>query len=122
MIKKIDHFVITSKNPKKCAKFYIVLGFDLFEVGMRLELFAGDFKINIHKLGSELSPHTKNVAIGSIDFCFETDEELNVLEKRMGENGFESETGILTRNGVKGIMKSIYYRDFDGNLIEICKY
>lgn len=83
MIKKIDHFVITSKNPEKCAKFYIALGFDLLECDMRLKLFTGDFKINIHKLGSELLPHTKNLTIGSRDFCFETDEDLKVLEKRM---------------------------------------
>lgn len=121
MIKKIDHFVITTKNIKTCLEFYKKLGFTVKNSGSRYELFAGDFKINMHILGGELSPHAVNVQPGSADICFEVD---NILEyKKILENQkLETELGIVDRTGVNGSMQSIYLRDPDGNLVEFCSY
>lgn len=122
MIKKIDHFVITTTDIEKCFSFYEKIGFISKETDGRYELFAGDFKINVHIKGEELEPKAQNVQTGSADFCFEIDEDINILKDRLSKSNIEIELGIVQRNGVKGKMKSIYLRDIDGNLIELSSY
>lgn len=82
MIKKIDHLVITTNKPKSCLDFYEKLGFVAKHTNNRYELFAGDFKINVHIKGSELCPHAQNVQTGSADMCFEINDDLDSFKKR----------------------------------------
>lgn len=122
MIKKIDHIVITTAYPDKCLNFYEKLGFKSRDAGGRYELFAGDFKINVHILNHELEPHALNVKTGSADLCFEICEDLLSVKQKLESSDIEIEMGIVERTGVKGKMQSVYIRDPDGNLIELCKY
>lgn len=122
MIKKIDHIVITTAQPKACLDFYRALGFDARDAGGRFELFAGDFKINVHLLGHELSPRAENVCPGSADLCFEVSGSLNSYKNQLESQGLIIELGIVTRTGARGMMHSIYLRDPDGNLVEFCGY
>ena len=122
MIKNIDHFVITSKNISKTLDFYGRLGFQVKDCNTRYELYAGNFKINVHILEQELSPHALNVKSGSSDVCFEISGNIEVYKKQLEDKGFEIELGVVKRTGVKGEMNSIYIRDFDGNLLEFCSY
>lgn len=120
-IKKIDHLVITTNNIKDCLQFYQMLGFECREAAGRYELYAGNFKINVHLLGQELNPHAHNVQLGCTDICFEVHHVEHYAEM-IKEKGIHIELGIVDRTGVKGQMKSIYLRDPDGNLIEFCSY
>ena len=122
MIMNIDHFVITTKNISKTLEFYDRLGFQVKDCGTRYELYAGNFKINVHILGQELAPHALNVKVGSFDVCFEISGNIDVYKKQLEDKGFKIEVGIVERTGVKGEMNSFYIRDFDGNLIEFCSY
>lgn len=122
MIKKIDHLVITTLQPSACLEFYEKLGFTSRDAGGRYELFSGDFKINVHVRGSELLPHAENVQPGSADLCFETEESLAEVKAELEDKGLEIELGIVGRTGVRGSMNSVYLRDPDGNLVEICCY
>lgn len=122
MIKKIDHLVITTAQPADCIAFYEKLGFIPRDAGGRYELYSGDFKINVHILGSELLPHAKNVQPGSADLCFEINEPLEDLKARLEKDDLEIELGIVERTGVRGAMSSIYLRDPDGNLVELSSY
>ena len=122
MIKNIDHFVITTKNISKTLDFYGRLGFRVKDCSTRYELYAGNFKINVHILDQELLPHAQNVKTGSLDVCFEISGNIDVYKKQLEDKGFEVEMGIVKRMGVKGEMNSIYIRDFDGNLLEFCSY
>ncbi len=122
MIKKIDHFVITTKDISAMLKFYEALGFKAQDKVGRHELHAGDFKINVHTLGKELTPHAKNVRTGCGDYCFEIDGDLQLYRDNIKQKGLSIEVDIVTKHGVKGEMKSIYLRDPDGNLIEISSY
>lgn len=122
MIQKVDHFVITSKDMSATVTFYQKLGFRAENRGNRYELYAGDFKINVHYLGEELYPHAQNIRTGSSDFCLELKGDLVAFCKQLQEDGLMIEEGIVDRNGVRGPMESIYLRDPDGNLVEISSY
>ncbi|MEG0779460.1 MAG: VOC family protein [Oscillospiraceae bacterium] len=120
MIRKIDHMVITTAQLPACIAFYEALGFRAQEASGRWELFAGDFKINVHRKGQELMPKAENVQTGSADLCFEIDDPLAL--RALLKSGLEIELGPVTRHGVRGEMQSLYLRDPDGNLIELCSY
>ena len=122
MIKRIDHVVITTQDPDRCLEFYRALGFQVEHRGGRYELFAGDFKINVHDLGSELSPHAQNVQPGSADICFEMSSSIDAYKAMLEAKGLTVELGVVPRNGTYGVMKSFYLRDPDKNLVEICSY
>lgn len=122
MIKKIDHIVITTAKPEDCLAFYQKLGFEVRDAGGRYELFAGDFKINVHIKDHELSPHAGNVQMGSADLCFEITGSLTKFKTEIEKNEITIELGIVNRTGVKGAMQSIYLRDPDENLVEFCSY
>ncbi|MEF9946431.1 MAG: VOC family protein [Lachnospiraceae bacterium] len=122
MIRKVDHMVITTSNLPACIAFYEALGFQAQDAGGRWELFSGDFKINVHLKGHELEPKAFHVQTGSADFCFEIDDTLALCREKLMECGISIELGVVTRHGVKGEMRSIYLRDPDGNLIELCSY
>lgn len=122
MIKKIDHLVITTAHPEACLAFYHALGFDCVQAGGRWELRAGTFQINVHLLGRELEPKAAHIQPGSADLCFELDISLNTCRSTLESMGLEIELGPVTRHGVRGEMTSLYLRDPDGTLVELCSY
>ena len=122
MITKIDHLVITTSNIDQCLNFYKLLGFNVVKGHGRYELFARNFKINVHILHHELLPKATHVQVGSADLCFEIDSSLEDFKQDLIQKGISIEEGIVDRTGVKGFMRSIYIRDYDGNLLEFCSY
>ena len=122
MIKRIDHFVITTEHISDCLKFYEALGFTTINEGGRYALLANNFKINVHIKNHELEPKALHVQTGSADFCIEVQAPLEYVQKMLLETGILPITGIVTRTGVFGIMHSLYIRDPDGNLVELCNY
>ena len=122
MIKKVDHIVITTSDINACIAFYEKLGFTYRSADGRYELFAGDFKINVHLKNHELSPHAQNVQAGSADLCFEITENIDMFKENLAAKKIKVELGIVSRTGAQGSMKSVYLRDPDGNLIEFCSY
>lgn len=122
MIKKLDHLVITTADVAACVAFYEKLGFRSRDAGGRWELFAGDFKINVHIRGHELEPKARNVQTGSADVCFELEGRVEDCFLSLQEQGVDIELGIVIRHGVRGEMRSLYLRDPDGNLVELSSY
>ncbi|MEG0775946.1 MAG: VOC family protein [Raoultibacter sp.] len=122
LIKKIDHFVITTADIDACISFYEALGFRAQRASGRWELFSGDFKLNVHLLGHELEPKAQNVKTGSADFCFEVQGTIESCRNTLLATGRFGELNIVVRHGVRGEMHSLYLRDPDGNLIELCSY
>ena len=122
MIKKIDHMVITTTDIEQCFAFYQMLGFTCKNTDGRYELFAGDFKFNVHIKGKELTPHTKNIQTGSADICLEIDSNIEDFKTSLEVQGISILLGVVIRNGTYGKMQSIYLYDPDGNLIEFSSY
>lgn len=122
MIRKLDHLVITTARLDACIAFYRALGFKAMDAGGRWELFARDFKINVHIKGHELDPRAAHVQTGSADLCFELDCPMAEGLTQLEHAGIPVELGPVARQGVRGSMASVYLRDPDKNLIELCAY
>ena len=122
MLRKLDHLVITTADIAACTAFYRALGFTARNAGSHWELFAGDFKINVHYLGAELEPKAEQVQPGSADLCFELAIPLEETLRSLKNASLAVELGPVARQGTHGLMQSIYLRDPDGNLIELCSY
>lgn len=122
MLKKLDHLVITTKDMDACIAFYRSIGFDARDADGRFELYAGDFKINVHYLGRELVPCARHVQCGSADLCFELSAPISEFTRQLTAQNVSVELGVVARHGARGAMQSVYLRDPDGNLLEFCSY
>ena len=119
----IDHLVLTTNNLEACLRFYSdVLGMDVVHTNGRYALHFGKQKINIHTKAAEFLPAADHPQSGSLDICFVVDEPIEMVYRELTNKGIPLETGIVGRHGALGKMKSIYLRDPDGNLVELCSY
>ena len=120
----LDHLVLTVKSIAETCEFYSsVLGMKAIEFGQgRKALAFGSQKINLHQQGNEFEPKAERPTPGSADLCFITNVPLvEFIEHLTGLNVPILE-GPVTRTGALGPIESIYFRDPDANLIEVCVY
>ncbi|EJT3781240.1 TPA: VOC family protein, partial [Vibrio cholerae] len=73
-------------------------------------------------LGNEFEPKAQNVRVGSADLCFITDTVLSDAMKHVENQGVTIMEGPVKRTGAQGAITSFYFRDPDGNLIEVSTY
>ncbi len=92
-----------------------------FEGGRRALKF-GRQKINLHQAGAEFEPKAGKPTPGSGDFCLITDVPLERVVEHVRSCGVEIIEGPVSRIGATGRLESVYFRDPDGNLVEISKY
>ena len=59
---------------------------------------------------------------GSADLCFVIDEPVAQFSESLKAAGLEILEGPVSRTGARGPILSVYFRDPDGNLIEVCNY
>lgn len=120
----IDHIVLTVRDLEATVKFYeSVMGMSKEEFGEgRLALKFGDQKINLHEHGKEFEPKADRSTPGSEDLCFITDTNLDDAMSHVKEQGIEIIEGPIKRTGACGAILSFYFRDPDGNLIEVANY
>ena len=123
-ITSIDHLVLTVRDINRTCEFYSkFLGMELVTfANNRKALSFGSQKINLHEYGSEISPHAIVVKPGTIDICLISETPVAEIADFLKENGVAVIQGPVKRAGAKGPIKSIYFRDPDGNLLEIANY
>ncbi len=123
-IGRIDHFVLTVADPDVTCEFYEkVLGMEsvTFADGRRALHFRGQ-KINLHQAGREFEPKASRPAPGSADFCLITHATLDEVIRQLSSNGVQVLQGPVAKEGALGMMESVYFRDPDGNLVEVSVY
>jgi catechol 2,3-dioxygenase-like lactoylglutathione lyase family enzyme len=123
-ITNIDHIVLTVKNIDVTVEFYeSILGMVVETFGEgRVALKFGNQKINLHKYGQEFEPKANKTVPGSGDLCFITETELEVAMAHVKSKGLDILEGPVPRTGATGSIISFYFRDPDGNLIEVANY
>jgi catechol 2,3-dioxygenase-like lactoylglutathione lyase family enzyme len=123
-VESLDHLVLTVADVEASAIFYgRVLGMKKVVFGAgRVALQFGCQKINLHPAAAPLMPHALHPMPGSADLCFVTKDALSGWVEHLAVNAVALEAGPVVRTGALGPMTSIYFRDLDGNLLEIARY
>ena len=120
-IASLDHLVLTVASIEATCAFYTAV------MGMTVETFAegrnalhfGDQKINLHLAGHEFEPKADTPVPGSGDLCFITKTPILEVVDTLKTHKVSIITGPVPRTGAIGDLISVYFRDPDGNLIEV---
>ena len=121
MIRAIDHIVLTVRDVERTLSFYQrALGMAPVTFGEgRRALAFGDQKLNLHQAGREFEPKAAAPTPGAVDLCFLTDEPLDAVVAHLARVGVSIELGPVAKTGARHALRSIYFRDPDGNLVEV---
>ncbi len=120
-IDRIDHFVLTVRDPEATCAFYSrVLGMHpVTFAGGRKALAFGNQKINLHQAGREFEPKAERPVPGSADFCLITSVPLAEVMAHLDSCGVAIIEGPVAKTGATGPLRSVYFRDPDSNLVEV---
>jgi catechol 2,3-dioxygenase-like lactoylglutathione lyase family enzyme len=122
-IDRIDHLVLTVASIPATLDFYQrVLAFEPREKDGRWSLHFADQKINLHQQDHTFDPKAAHPAPGSADLCFITATSPEQTIAHLKVLSIPIEEGPVERSGALGKMISVYFRDPDGNLLEVAKY
>lgn len=118
---RIDHIVLTVADLERTTTFYErVLGMKAIAFGDgRRGIAFGDQKLNLHQVGHEFAPRALRPTPGAIDLCFTTDVPLEEVAAHLRAQSVTIELGPVDKIGARGALRSLYFRDPDGNLIEV---
>lgn len=128
MIDRVDHLVLTVADIEATTQFYErVLGFEreFFrgpEGQPRHALLFGRQKINLQDRATETPTKARVPTLGSGDFCLIAGVPLDDVIAHLKKEGVAIEAGPVARRGALGPIRSVYFRDPDGNLIEVSEY
>ena len=128
LIDRFDHLVLTVNDIEATTQFYErVLGFEreFFrgpEGQPRHSLHFGRQKINLQDRATETPTKAKTPTFGSGDFCLIAAVPLDDVIAHLKKERVEIEAGPVARRGALGPIRSVYFRDPDGNLVEVSQY
>jgi catechol 2,3-dioxygenase-like lactoylglutathione lyase family enzyme len=123
-IDRIDHLVLTVTSIEETCRFYErVLSMKRETTsGLPTSLRFGNHKINLHEAGHTFEPKAARPTIGAGDFCLITSHPIEEVVAHLSSCGIAVEAGPVERRGAMGPMTSVYFRDPDGNLVEVSAY
>jgi catechol 2,3-dioxygenase-like lactoylglutathione lyase family enzyme len=125
---RLDHIVLTVEDIERTAAFYErALGFEReFFRGPqgqpRHALRFGNQKINLQDRATDTPTKAKAPAFGSGDFCLIAAIPLEEVIAHLSAQGIALVAGPVPRRGALGPLRSVYFRDPDGNLVEVAEY
>lgn len=128
-IEGLDHLVLTVRDVRATCDFYarvlgmrVVVHDDPTGTFQFAEMYFGSQKINLHQLGHEREPKALPPTPGSGDLCFITMAAPTEVVEHLRACGVAIIEGPVPRNGARGPMISVYFRDPDQNLVEVAHY
>ena len=123
-IDRLDHLVLTVASIDATCEFYSkVLGMEVSRFGEgRTALVFGRQKINLHEVGREFVPRAANATAGSGDLCLVSASALEEVIRHLEQCRVDIIEGPVDKTGATGPIRSVYFRDPDGNLIEVSEY
>jgi len=125
---RIDHLVLTVADIELTTKFYErALGFqrEFFhgpDGSPRYALKFGRQKINLQDRETQTPTKAQQPTFGSGDFCLLAAVPLDDVIAHLKAMNVAIEAGPVPRRGAVGTLRSIYFRDPDGNLVEVAEY
>ena len=79
-------------------------------------------KINLQDAATQTPTKARVPTLGSGDFCLIASAPIDQVLAHLKAQGVTIEAGPVPRRGALGALKSVYFRDPDGNLVEIAEY
>ena len=125
---RIDHLVLTVADIEATTQFYErTLGFtrETFrgpDGQPRFALKFGQHKINLQDKRTVTPTKARSPTLGSGDFCLIAAVPLDDVVAHLQRLDVALEAGPVPRRGALGALRSIYFRDLDGNLVEVAEY
>lgn len=123
----IDHVVLTAADLEATCAFYD----RLFGIKTHAEytkdrktvvrqIAIGGAVLSIHQQGNGVEPVAKNPTVGGADICFHWGGTIQSAIDLLNRNDIRIVEGPARRRTADGKpSKSIYFRDLDGNLLEL---
>lgn len=119
----IDHFVLTTEDVEASCAFYENLGAEVVTFGDdRRAIRFGEQKVNLHPVDNDIDLVAAEPTPGGGDFCLITETAIEEIERQLHTRDIEVIEGPVERPGATGPITSVYFRDPDGNLVEIGTY
>jgi catechol 2,3-dioxygenase-like lactoylglutathione lyase family enzyme len=124
----IDHLVLTVNDIEQTTRFYErALGFEAEtfrgpDGQPRHALKFGRQKINLQDRNTVTPTKARQPTFGSGEFCLIAAAPLEDVLAHLNALDIAIEAGPVPRQGAVGKLRSIYFRDPDGNLIEVAEY
>jgi catechol 2,3-dioxygenase-like lactoylglutathione lyase family enzyme len=125
---QIDHIVLTVDDIGATTRFYErALGFEAEtfrgpDGQPRYALKFGRQKINLQDRNTVTPTKAQRPTFGSGDFCLIAAAPLDEVLAHLRSSGVAIEAVPVPRQGAVGKLRSIYFRDPDGNLVEVAEY
>jgi len=94
---------------------YVVDG----EIAVRRLVF-GAFAMSVHRRGSKATPVADRAGVGALDVCLRWEAPIETAVEHLASCGVEIIEGPAPRrSSAEEPARSVYFRDPDGNLIEL---
>ena len=125
---RLDHVVIAVTDWERANAFYRdVCGAELIRMDDGPSTYwryrFGEQQLNVHGPGLTPDPVARlPVQPGGSDLCFVWPGPIDGAIDHLRGNGVEVELGPVRRSGARGEGTSVYFRDPDGNLLELISY
>ncbi|HWZ03573.1 MAG TPA: VOC family protein [Mucilaginibacter sp.] len=122
-VERFNHLVLTVQDIETTCDFYHDL------LGMEVETFSirgkslkfGNQKISLREKRREFEETDQIPTPGVIDICFIVTETIEQVKAELENKNIKIQ-GIVERSGAAGKTYSVYFRDPDQNLIEVCNH
>lgn len=116
----LDHIVLCVADVAATCRFYErVLNMEAREERAgKWSLHFGSNKISLQDAATSPSI-ARDTVPGSGNFCLLTDTPLETVIRHLAREGVEIVDGPGERAGAMGTILSVYFRDPDGNLVEV---
>jgi catechol 2,3-dioxygenase-like lactoylglutathione lyase family enzyme len=128
LAERVDHLVLTVDDIEATLAFYeraLRLKRELFlgpDGQTRFALTFGKQKINLQDRNTETPTKARVPTFGSGDFCLIAAVPLDDVIAHLSAERIAIEAGPVPRRGALGAIRSVYFRDPDGNLVEVAEY
>jgi catechol 2,3-dioxygenase-like lactoylglutathione lyase family enzyme len=128
LVEHIDHLVLTVRDIEATTRFYERA------LGMEREFFRGPEgqprhalrfgrqKINLQDRATETPTKARAPTFGAGDFCLIAAVPLDEVIEHLRAQAIAIEAGPVARRGALGPIRSVYFRDPDGNLVEVAEH
>jgi catechol 2,3-dioxygenase-like lactoylglutathione lyase family enzyme len=127
MIIGFDHVAITVADLDASCAFYTSVLDGRIDADYRVDgrsavrrVFVGDALLSIHQSGNGVTPVARRPEPGSADLCFRWQGGIDSAVERLGIAQVAIAEGPVPRTAADGRRgQSVYFRDPDGNLLEL---